>query len=349
VGARRYLAIVAGVATLLASLVATFVYLVDPFQVLRRASGVPNFYPVAQYQIPGIARHYARDAVVVGTSTSNNFRTADLASAFGWEAINLSIAGSTIREQQAVLAVALRAGRVRQVFWGVDTFAFAAERGRSFPYYLYGEPGWRTPAYLLSFGAVMHGVATLATPAAARVSLAEWERRSAWDTEYTYGRAQVLTAWAHRATLPRAELPASRASAAEAVAASIARTVAANPLVRFTVVLLPPSILHSKFLLDERPDEFEGGAWVAQEVARQLDAASNARVFDFRDAVDITGDLDAYKDLLHFSGDTSRRILADVAAARHRATPESAATATAAVRDAARRFPSPASPSVPGR
>ena len=40
--------------------------------------------------------------------------------------MNFSIAGSTIREQRAVLELALATGKVRHVFWGIDPFAFAA-------------------------------------------------------------------------------------------------------------------------------------------------------------------------------------------------------------------------------
>ena len=45
---------------------AAFVYLVDPFQFFRPSRGVPNFYSVVEFQIPGVARHYPYDAVVTG-------------------------------------------------------------------------------------------------------------------------------------------------------------------------------------------------------------------------------------------------------------------------------------------
>lgn len=327
--------LLAGFAAILAAAVAGFVYLTDPFQVVRRASGAPHFYPVAQYQNAGIARHYAHDAVVVGTSTSNNFRAADVADAFGWQAINLSMAGSTIREQRAVLDTALATGRVRRVLWGIDPFAFALDRHRSFPYYLYGRVGWRTAPYFLSLGALSHGVAALWLPADKRTSLAHWVESTAWDRQYTYGRAQVQTAWAHRHALAGTDLPHTPELAARAVRATVAQLAAEYPGIEFRVVLLPYTVLYSTLLLERRPREFEASGWIAAGIVEQLGASANAAVFDFRDVREITHDLDAFKDLRHFSGEVSRRILADVAAGRRRATPESCARATAALRAAA--------------
>lgn len=330
--ALRYLAILAGGVALLLGASAAFVYLVDPFQVLRPSRGTPDFYAAAQFQIPGIARHYPYDAVVTGTSTSNNFRAGDLGAAFGWNAVNFSIAGSAIAEQRAILKTALATGKVRHVFWGIDPFAFGKGEGRPFPYYLYREPGWRTAQYLLNLGALWHGVSGLARPEASRVSLARWVEDNVWDHQYTYGRAQVLTAWAHRRTVPAARLPDTAALVEQAVEDGMATLVRANPGVQFRIVLLPYSILYSKLLVEERPAEFDGGCRIADAIASRVATLPNARVHDFRDARHITHDLDGFKDLVHFSGAVSRRIVAEVAADRRRATAGDAGEACARIR-----------------
>lgn len=320
---------------------AAFVYVRDPFQVLRRSGGTPDFYGVAQFQIPGIARHYPYDAVVVGTSTSNNFRPEDLAGALGWRVANFSIAGSTIREQRAVLEVALATGKARHVLWGIDPFAFARDEGRAFPYYLYREPGWRTAPYFLNLSALIHGVSTLALPESRRMSLDRWIGNSAWDRRYTYGRAQVITAWEHRRALPAAPLPATPALADQAVERTIASLIRANPGVEFRIVLLPASILYTKLVLEQHPGEFEAGCWIGRAIVGHAARLQNARAYDFRDARDITHNLDAFKDLLHFSGDVSRQIGLDVAADRHRASPEEFERASARIRADAAAYPDP--------
>lgn len=340
--APRYLAILAGVLAALLGLCAAFVYLVDPFQ-LFRPSRTPNFYSVVEFQIPGVARHCPYNAVVTGTSTSNNVRDVDLAAAIGWRAMNFSIAGSTIGEQRAVLETALATGKTRFVFWGIDPFAFRIVRGRPFPYYMYGEPGWRTAQYLLNLGALSHGVSTMALPDAKRQSLAQWTERIAWDHQYTYGRAQLLTAWEHRRSASTAEFPEAPGALERSVEDMIATLVRAHPGVEFHIVLLPYSVLYSKLLVEQRQAEFEGGCRIGAAIASRIAPLPNARVHDFRDDREITHNLDAFKDLLHFSGRVSRQIIADVAADRRRLIPGAPDQACARIREDATAFkvPSP--------
>ena len=301
---------------------AAFVYLRDPFQVLRRSSGTPNFYGVAQFQIPGIARHYPYDAVVAGTSTSNNFRAADLADQFGWHAFNFSIAGATIGEQRAVLETALATGKARHVLWGIDPFAFGRDEGGAFPYYLYRDPGWRTAPYFLNLGALIHGVSTLTLPGARRTSLARWTEDAVWDRNYVYGRVQLLTAWDHRHALAPVPMPETPALADGAVTRTVASLARAHPDVEFRIVLMPYNVLYLKFLLEERPGEFDAGCWIDRAIVARVAVLPNARVHDFRDAREITHNIDAFKDLTHFSGEISRQIIHEVAADRRQATPE---------------------------
>jgi hypothetical protein len=330
----------AGGVVLLLGATALFVYLIDPFQVFRPARGTPNFYGVAEFQIPGIARHYRFDAVVIGTSTSNNFRDRDLAAAFGWHAVNFSLAGSTIEEQRTVLETALATGKPRHVFWGVDPFAFRSTRGRPFPTYLYREPGWRSVQYLLNLGALEHAVSTAVLADTKRMSLAQWTEKSVWDYQYVYGRAQTLNAWEHRRAEPAAELPATAELANQQVE-TIAALVRTHPAVEFHIVMLPSSILYSKLLVGERQAEFEGGCRIADAILSRVAPLPNAPVHDFRDDRAITHDLDAFKDLVHFSGKVSRQIVTDVAAGRRRAAPADSGQACARIREDAAAFPVP--------
>lgn len=304
---------------LLVAAAASFVFLRDPFQVFRRSAGVPDFYGVPEYQIPGIARHYPYDSVVTGSSTSNNFRPRYFAEALGWHTVNFSIAGSTIPEQRAILDLAIAAGKARHVVWGIDPFAF--RRGdRGFPYYLYRDPGWRTVKYLLNLGAVWHGLATMGRRPDERTSLAQWMDRVAWDGSFTFGREAVATAWEHRRSLSANDLPRPPVETERAARDFLTTLAEAHPDVDFRIVLLPYAAPYFEFLKEDRPAEFEAGCALDLAAARQLAPLPNARVYDFRTAREITANLDEFKDLLHFSAAVSRRIVGDVAADRHRLT-----------------------------
>ena len=320
---------------------ATFVYLRDPFQVLRPATSAPNLYGAAEFQIPGLARHYPYDAVVTGTSTSNNFRPDDLAAALGWHAMNFALAGSLIREQRAALEVSLATGKVRNVFWGLDPFAFRAAPPRGFPYYLYRDTGWRTAPYFLSLGALLHGVATIGLPDAKRTSLAQWNEERNWDRQYHYGRAELLDAWEHRNVVDPSALPETSALADALVADTISSLVRVHPSVQFRLVLLPYSILYDKLLLDERPAEFDAKCRLDAAIVDAAGTLPNASVYGFRDDEAITLNLDGFKDLLHFSGEVSRQIVRDVGAGRRLVTAASFDRGCTRTRAAARAYQVP--------
>ncbi len=340
--ARRYLAGLAGgvAALLLAS--AAFVYTADPLQVFRRSPGVPNMYEAAEYQIPGVARHYAYDAVVTGSSTSNNFTASDLERTLGWHAVNFSIAGSTIAKQHAVLQTALATGKVRHVLWGLDPFAFRHDVGEDqFPFYLYAGSGWRRVKYLWNLDAIRHGMRTMTLPAARRMSLEQWTANNVWDHQYVYGRDLVLHAWAHRDALASQELLASPTAAGEAVDRYMRSLILAYPETDFRIVMLPPTVLYQKLLLDERREEFDRGVAAGRAVVERTGLLPNARLYDFRDDPAITHDLDLFKDLVHFSGRVSVAIVESVAGERRRTSVEQFDRATERLVAAARAYPAP--------
>ena len=62
-----------------------------------------------------------------------------------------------------------------------------------------------------------------------------------FGAQYTYGRAQALTAWEHRRATAAASLLETPALAAQAVDALVTSFIGANPGVEFRIVLLPSS------------------------------------------------------------------------------------------------------------
>jgi hypothetical protein len=320
---------------------AAVVYALDPFGLLRPPRGTPNLYGAPRYQIPGLARHYPYDAVVLGTSTSNNFRPEDVAARLGWQAMNFAVAGSSLEEQRAALDVALATGKVRHVFWGLDPFAFLPRAGRDFPYYMYREPGWRTAQYFLSLGALRHGLVTLATADARRTSLARWNADQNWANWYVYGTDAVMRAWTHRDTIRPAPLLDDPAGASRLAEDEIIAVIRTHPSVRFDLVLLPYSVLYYKMLLVDRPREFDLFCALDDVVVARGAALPNAAVHNFRDTGDIVLDLNNFHDLIHFSGGVSLRIVGDVAAGSHRVTPASFQGVCGRIRAAAAAFDAP--------
>lgn len=195
---RRFLAAFLVVLGLAAAAMATFNYVVDPFQYYRVAR---LYKPVLwggmqRYQNAGLAHNFAEDTVVVGSSVTENFLPRDIRALWGKPATKLSISGSTAHEQFLVLRAALRTGRVRNVFWGLDTGAFYAapaavrDDQAPFPWHMY-RGGWAPNIeYLLALGTSRLSVAALKG-----YGETDFDAYHAWYDKFEFGPAVTVKAW----------------------------------------------------------------------------------------------------------------------------------------------------------
>src|SRR5579871_3770468 len=119
------------------------VYAIDPLQLFRRAPYAAVFSTNERYQLPGLARNYDYDTVIVGSSMAQNFYLGYADRELRARTLKLAISGSSAHEQFLILNVALRTGKVKRVVWSLDQWEFrgSPQRVRDdlgvFPYDLY--------------------------------------------------------------------------------------------------------------------------------------------------------------------------------------------------------------------
>ena len=129
-----------------------FNYSIDPFQQFR----INKYGRGQQRKVnPGIARNYKFDAIIIGTSTSQNIHKVDIKKNFEniENAVNLSMSGSTQAEQEQLLRLALKYNDVKLIVYGMDMFSYTWNPGtfRSrIPDYLYSENKILKLKYLIS-------------------------------------------------------------------------------------------------------------------------------------------------------------------------------------------------------
>ena len=98
---------------------------VDPFEVYHRATAfIPPISNGTQiYSNAGIAKNYAYDSVVIGSSMTENFRPSQLDRLFGGQFVKLCVnAGSSFNHKQ-MMDMAFATHDVRRVLYGVDVEA----------------------------------------------------------------------------------------------------------------------------------------------------------------------------------------------------------------------------------
>lgn len=302
-----------------------FNYVVDPFQYYRVAS---LYRPVLwgglqRQQNAGLARNFTREVVIVGSSVTENFFSADIERIWGKQATKLSISGSTAREQFLVLNLALRTGKVKEVLWGLDVGAFyrpweaVRDDQGAFPWHMY-RTGWQPNIeYLLSLGTTRLSLAALK-----KYGETDFDRYHAWFDKFEYGDAAVLKNWMgtcdqFRQQFTPDDLKAAMATMArydESLEKNLLSLVRAYPDVRFNLYLPPLATL---IYVPAKTNMLPILLPFRQRLVERVSGFSNVRLYDFQTVEPIVDDLANFKDPLHFGLSINHYILEAIRGDRH--------------------------------
>lgn len=297
--------------------VGTANWAIDPLQVFRRSTWhSPHFSENQRYQVPGLARHYTEPIVIIGTSHMENMLPSLVAEMLGKPALNLAIAGSSLREQALALSLALETGKVERVLWGIDYSALTwgdilVEEWGEFPEYLYRFDPRLVSRYLLSMETLTDSATSLLGPSAITL-----DNRNTWWNRHTFSRDRVTSAWLEQT---KELTPAFRKSISNkldwntfkhVLERRLFSTVRNHPQTRFDLILPPYSILN--YVNDFRIHEqyFFQRLLMRQALREFASRQTNVVLWDFQSDPTISTNLDNYKDLEHYGLPINRHMLA---------------------------------------
>ncbi len=98
--------------------------------------------------------------------------------------------------------------------------------------------------------------------------------------------------------------------------------IARHPDVTFDIYFPPYSILQFVSMRDASPATLNIVYDFSAYANQRLTSLPNVRLFDFRDAKEITHDLNNYADVIHHSPAVDKKVLSYMAAGRHLVTRE---------------------------
>lgn len=136
-----------------------WVYRIDPYFHYHKPDLEKYYYTLdnQRYQNDGICQHFDYDAIITGTSLTENFRTSEMDSIFGCHSIKVPYAGATYKEINDNLKRSLNANNdIKTIVRCLDTQKFfdtwdymRTELG-VFPTYMYDNNPFNDIKYLLS-------------------------------------------------------------------------------------------------------------------------------------------------------------------------------------------------------
>jgi hypothetical protein len=325
-------------------------YFIDPLQVFRKASYRALFSANERYQNPGLIRHYPYDAIILGTSMTENFRPSYVDRRLGVHVLKIPIRGSTAHEQFLTAQLALGTGRVARVIWGLDHWMCSGSPDTvgsptsPFPLFLYQDKALPYAQYLFNISTFIDSLKIILTSrlweapdANALDSLYAWDHTVVFSREQAVEDLRMAMAQTRRGqglNPTSYGLDTMQAN----FAGNVLSIIDAFPHVEFDIFFPPYSILQFKYYEWQNPDLFDRLLAFRALIIGELLHRQNVHLFSFDDVPAITHDLDNYKDMAHYRVEVNDYVVDSIAIGRHRITVEDSLGSIGRLKDQTARF-----------
>ena len=282
---------------------AGIMYWMDPLLHYGTENDTFTYYEYGEmYSNPGIAKHYAYDAVMVGTSMIENTDVDLCDELFGCKMVRLPYSGGTTYNMKTILDVCFASGNeIKTVFWELDEFQIfgsATEPRYPLPDYLYRMDHREDLSYLLNLDIFYHyGMNNIL--GTLRGEMRSAERRGETLTG-TFGAEATLAGYS------RPEKSASicgfyNSALPEKVDANLCNIeilIQTHPETQFVFFMPPFSVLY--WDAEIRNGTFESTMDGVKYALKHLLEYENVQIFFFQGEKEIITNLNNYKDYSHY-------------------------------------------------
>jgi hypothetical protein len=302
--------------------VAILVAVVDPFfHYHKPLAGMAYTFNNQNYVNPGIVKRFEYDALITGTSMTENFRPSVFQEMLGVKAVKVPFMGGKTKNFTILLETAIAANPdLKTVYMGLDLHMLDdsdPELPREpFPAYLYDRNPINDVSYLLNKSVLILNVGQFLFRTMANEPAMTFDEYSYWQDQRTPGvfaRSFRLGGTREIVSPPREEL----LSLARAhIEGGLVPVIAANPQVEFVLFFSPYSIA---YWYDRDTDDMLA---VVQYAMETLLSYGNVRLFFPMNDAGIITDLNNYHDAGHYSADINDYLVECFANGTHQVTRE---------------------------
>lgn len=275
-----------------------------------------------RYMNDGISRHFDFDAMITGTSISQNFKTSELDALFGTKSVKETFSGSGYKEQSENIMRAIKYNsNLETVFWGLDYNGLLRDsdwkRYDEYPTYLYDNNIFNDVAYLLNKSIMYHGTLL-------NIYMTLTNQASTSFDEYSYWEDDYKDAYFTRASQIDPMKPSLSNDQRKIVCDTINQNVVAvakqNPNVTFYIFLPPCSINYFDNIYAQGDTIIHLDA--EQQAIELMLQCENIKLFSFTNNHEIINNLDNYHDGIHYNAKINSLLLKYMVNDEYRITKE---------------------------
>lgn len=285
---------------------------IDPFFHYHQPDTENYFYMLnnQRSQNDGISKYFQYDALITGTSMTENFKTSELDEIFGTNSIKVSYSGGTYKEINDNLINALTHNdQIKMIVRGLDMGKFIEDKNAirldlgTYPTYLYDDNIFNDVEYIFNRNVIFERVYPMTTrnnKKNFKGGITSFDDYSNWMERATFGIDTVCPDGikVKEAGTPVHLTEKERQMILGNVSQNITALAEEYKEVDFYYFFTPYSIVWWQSLVDNGTiyKQIEAERVVIEEILKY----DNIKLFSFNNLTDITTDLNNYKDTLHY-------------------------------------------------
>jgi len=304
--------------------IVALVVLIDPFEIYHRALfyNPPYKSSTQMYSIAGVAKSYAYDSIIIGSSVTENCTPSVYDAALGGRFVKLSMNAGLARDHAKVMDIAFRTHDVKRVVYGLDLFAYSqyyTNQKAVTPDYLYDANPFNDVQYWFNqdvwLSEIPAALRRIGTPDedASRDSMYYWQPPSMPTEDELYALAGLSP------SMPKQNDTARGLELTQLnLEHNLLPFIRAHRDTTFTIFFPPYSALYWA----EQAQKGNLDSFLAQKLllCEALLAEPNVELYDFQLEAQWTQDLSLYYDLIHYIPVVNDGVADAIAAGRCRVT-----------------------------
>lgn len=325
----RWFKVVVSVVGIILVICAVSVKIIDPdFHYGAPHEKISYKYGKERYINDGIIKNFPYNAVITGTSMTENFKTSEFNELWDVQSIKIPFSAASFREINENLEKVFRTQNdVKYVLRCLDSSKILEEKDLMrydeaiYPTYLYDENIWNDVNYLLNKEALLYVGNDILSTVRGDVE-DDFDTYANWESSAHYGREEVLKSYEREDKLKgEGRLTEEECGIIEEnLEQNVTRLIGEQPDTIFYLYLSPYSICYWDSLY--RQGNIEKQIQIQEYTIKKLLEYDNIRLFSFDDNFELICNLDHYKDIAHYDGKTNSDILNWMAEGKYQITKE---------------------------
>lgn len=273
-----------------------------------------------RYQNDGIVKHFEYDALITGTSMTQNFKSSEMDVLFGVQSVKVPFAGAAYKEISENLERAFAANsNLRVVLWGLDYNSFYgdfnAARYDSYPTYLYDSNLFNDVNYLFNKSVLFNETYNVIEFTMAGGHTTTFDEYGNWNASFTFGKEEILTKFSR--PIKTKDIAYQKLNP-ENIERNVLSIVKAHPDTEFYLFWTPYSIVYF--------DDINQNGTLRNQLQWEKEALElilpyeNIHFFSIFDNFDLITNLDNYKDPIHYHENINSYLLKCMVNGEHELT-----------------------------